>query len=354
MNELKTLSNFLQLDDIVSGTSKDLVFFDVEVLKLYYEILEQVEKDSFRYWNIGSLRNYLWAFYTLSNTLSGSYRQQIEEKNFSKMRTGHAYKDIIGVNVFVGDNYALFFTGLYSKQRKNGLKEGLYILCQKKDKNIERKVFTHSKLLSYNSDISRDLNRIRIEATFETELMSDFEFAPKTLSDINLPLKFDYNAKDIDELKSKKEELLKNRKGNNLTNNWLHILIDGVDNVPTDFLKLLYESSLYRSFSAICKMRIVVNSILNKSEGFARYETYMRKAIENAIEKSRNDMKFTQLPLNYFMNNKGNDPFQYLLPIDLTNTGNPDFCACVSVCKNGDGELKTILNMNEVYGNGFC
>lgn len=76
----------------------------------------------------------------------------------------------------------------------------------------------------------------------------------------------------------------------------------------------------------------------------------MIKAINVAIEKAQNDNKFSQLPLNFYVV-ESNKPFQYLLPIDFTETGNPDFCACISVDTKGIGKLRTILNMNEVYGN---
>lgn len=350
MYELKTLSNFLQFNDSVEGTSKDPVFYDLDVLKLYYKILEQVEKDPFRYWNIGSLRNYLWAFYMLSNTLSGEYRYE-GHREISDRNNGYSPTKIIGINIFVGDEYALFFTGLYSRQRKNGLKEGLYILCQKKGNNIERKVFTNSELLSFNSDISKDLNKIKIEETFEKEFTPNSENAPKALSNIIMPLKFDNDKIALAELKNKKEELSQSSKGKKqkLNNNWLHILVDGVDNVPTDFLKLLYNKPTNKHFSQKDKMQIVVDSILQKEDSFYRYEDCMLKAIEESINDAKKD-GFNQLPLNYYMNGKGN-PFQYLLPIDFTSTGNPDFCACISVRKTGEGVLETILNMNEVYGN---
>lgn len=97
---------------------------------------------------------------------------------------------------------------------------------------------------------------------------------------------------------------------------------------------------------------IVSYSVKDNSEQFKNYQKAMIDAINKAILKAE-EYKFNHLPLNFFSNNSEEleNPFQYLLPIDFTGTGNPDFCACISVDAKGTGRLKTILNMNEVYGN---
>ena len=62
--EHNSLSCFLQLENLDTDnkqtTPKDSIFRDVSVLKLYYDILRNVEKDPFKYWNISTLRKYLW------------------------------------------------------------------------------------------------------------------------------------------------------------------------------------------------------------------------------------------------------------------------------------------------------
>lgn len=54
--EYNSLSCFLQLENLDTDnkqtTPKDSIFRDVSVLKLYYDILRNVEKDPFKYWNI--------------------------------------------------------------------------------------------------------------------------------------------------------------------------------------------------------------------------------------------------------------------------------------------------------------
>lgn len=53
--EYNSLSCFLQLENLDTDnkqtTPKDSIFRDVSVLKLYYDILRNVEKDPFKYWN---------------------------------------------------------------------------------------------------------------------------------------------------------------------------------------------------------------------------------------------------------------------------------------------------------------
>ena len=57
--EYNSLSCFLQLENLDTDnkqtTPKDSIFRDVSVLKLYYDILRNVEKDPFKYWNIYAL-----------------------------------------------------------------------------------------------------------------------------------------------------------------------------------------------------------------------------------------------------------------------------------------------------------
>lgn len=75
--EYNSLSCFLQLENLDTDnkqtTPKDSIFRDVSVLKLYYDILRNVEKDPFKYWNIYALRNYLWYFMSFLNLCIAQY-----------------------------------------------------------------------------------------------------------------------------------------------------------------------------------------------------------------------------------------------------------------------------------------
>lgn len=147
----------------------------------------------------------------------------------------------------------------------------------------------------------------------------------------------------------------KNKKGKYIDTR-LHILIDGVDNIPLDYFRILYgicSDKHDKQVDLNIKKRIVLESVQKGTNEFKHYQEAMIDAIKKAI-LSAEEYKFNHLPLNFYSNNsKGlENPFQYLLPIDFTGTGNPDFCACISVDTSGTGRLKTILNIrNEVYGN---
>lgn len=135
-------------------------------------------------------------------------------------------------------------------------------------------------------------------------------------------------------------------------------MIDGVDNIPLDYMRILYGIEPNKMISFGNKKNytnvkdVVLDSAKNKLDYFKTYQDAMIRAIDEAIRCARK-YNFNHLPFNFLNNNSKaiESPFQYLLPIDFTRTGNPDFCACVSVDTNGTGRLKTILNMNEVYGN---
>lgn len=338
--EYSSLSYFLQLSDIDANCDKsttpvDAIFRDISVLNLYYEILRIVEKDPFKYWNIYALRNYLWYFYKLSKYMSGSISGLSELPKYDHKSTP--------LNIYTKPDFAIFFTGLYSKYRNKACIEGLFIVCQRQaDNNIDRRVMTYSQLR--NSDLKKCLDDLTVTSIVE-DYFHLLDVAPEKIEKIEGLSEFDNNTYD------------KNKKGKYIDTR-LHILIDGVDNIPLDYMRILYgiKSNEMISFgnkeNCTNIVNIVLNSVRNNSEQFKNYQKAMICAINKAI-RSAGEYKFNHLPLNFFSNNSEEleNPFQYLLPIDFTGTGNPDFCACISVDAKGTGRLKTILNMNEVYGN---
>lgn len=329
--EYNSLSCFLQLENLDTETKqttpKDPIFRDINVLELYYDILRKVEKDPFKYWDIYALRNYLWYFYKLSKYISDSM-------SYSTVSTSdHEPKPL---NVYAKSELAIFFTGLYSKYKNKGSKEGLFIVCKRQDDNtIDRRVMTYSELQESSNNC---LNDLIIKSTFEECFYYSNEGVPETIKKIEGFSSDEYNSyKKIN---------------GNYEDTRLHILIDGVDNIPNDYFRILYGKCSGKYVNLNDKKQMVLKSIQNGTNEFVNYKKVMMGAINKAIKSAEKDNQFNQLPLNFYFNQKtvGN-PFQYLLPIDFTGTGNPDFCACISVDK-GIGRLKTILNMkNEVYGN---
>lgn len=357
--EYSSLSCFLQLSDIDANCDKsttpvDAIFRDISVLNLYYEILRIVEKDPFKYWNIYALRNYLWYFYKLSKYMSDSISGLSELPKYDHKSTP--------LNIYTKPDFAIFFTGLYSKYRDKACIEGLFIVCQRQaDNNIDRRVMTYSQLR--NSDFKKCLDDLTVTSTVEN-YFNLLDVAPEKIEKIEGLSEIDNNTTD-------------GKNNGKYIDTRLHILIDGVDNIPLDYMRILYGIKPSDMISCGKKKKkdmiscgkkkkytkvedtvsysvedIVSDSVKDNSEQFKNYQKAMIDAINKAIQKAK-EYKFNHLPLNFFSNNSEEleNPFQYLLPIDFTGTGNPDFCACISVDAKGTGRLKTILNMNEVYGN---
>jgi len=327
--EYSSLSCFLQLSDIDKTMPGDAIFRDISVLNLYYEILRIVEKDPFKYWNIYALRNYLWYFYKLSKHMSDSILGFSE-----RPKSDHK---LTPLNIYADLNLAIFFTGLYSKYRNKACIEGLFIVCQRQDENnINRSVMTYSQLR--DSDLKKYLDDLTVTSTVK-DYFNLLDVAPEKIEKIESLQKLENETYD------------KNDKGK-YKDTRLHILIDGVDNIPLDYMRILYGIKPDETISFGNVKDKVLKSAKNKSDQFNKYQDEMIGAIDKAIQ-SAGKYNFNHLPLNFFnSNSKGlENPFQYLLPIDFTGTGNHDFCACISVDTKGTGRLKTILNMNEVYGN---
>ena len=331
--DYSSLSCFLQLENLDTDnkqtTPMDSIFQDVSVLKLYYDILRNVEKDPFKYWNIYALRNYLWYFYKLSKRMSDSILGHSELPKYDHKPTP--------LNIYADLNFAIFFTGLYSKYR-NACIEGLFIVCQRQaENNIDRRVMTYSELLK--SDLKKCLDDLTVMSTVE-KYFHLLNVAPEKIEKIEGLSKIDKNT-----------TYDKNKKGKYIDTR-LHILIDGVDNIPLDYFGILYGICPDKNVDLNNKKRIVLESVQKGTNEFKHYQKAMIDAINKAI-LSAGEYKFNHLPLNFFRkkSKQYENPFQYLLPIDFTGTGNPDFCACISVDAEGTGRLRTILSMNEVYGN---
>lgn len=323
-----SLSCFLQLDEKHSTPSDD-IFRDINVLNLYYGILREVEKDPFKYWNIYALRNYLWYFYKLSKDMSDSILGLSELPKYDHKSTP--------LNIYTKPDFAIFFTGLYSKYRNKACIEGLFIVCQRQaDNNIDRRVMTYSQLR--NSDLKKCLDDLTVTSTVE-DYFHLLDVGPEKIKKIEGLSEIDNNTTD-------------DKNNGKYIDTRLHILIDGVDNIPLDYFRILYGICPGKDVDLNNKKRIVLESVQKGTNEFKLYQKAMIDAIDKAI-LSAGEYKFNHLPLNFFRkkSKKYENPFQYLLPIDFTGTGNPDFCACISVDAKGTGRLRTILSMNEVYGN---
>ena len=179
----------------------------------------KVEADPYRLWNHDLLRNYVDAFYELSLC--------INERNDSK---GNPNKKEINsqkpINIYTDadSNLTLFFTGLYSPKSYQGLKNGLYFVYDSEHKYV----LTRKEILQ--EDNFKDLlSKIIHRDSFENELWNNKDLE---ITEIPTPERLNSQTAYNDILKAKND-------GTKL-HGWLHILYDGSNNLPTEFVKSFF------------------------------------------------------------------------------------------------------------------
>lgn len=306
----------------ISDSTKDKKNFNSIVIFYFYQLLEKVEKETVRDWTVDLLRNYVAAFYKLSFDISQKNVTEssgLEVKNHAK-----AVDEKGSFNIYEGENsdISVFFTGLYASKRYCGLKNGLYFLRQ----NKEIFVMSREELLcdkKFNGcEILKNLNH---RESFENEITLDSKL--KKIEHIVIP-KIIPSHVEIDTNKD----------------NWAHILIDGIDNLPSGFIKSFFNLK-YESPNPDVKNEFrkkIINESRCKNDGsFENYQKIMIRAIKQQIGKDVN------LPIIYY---KKQNEYNYLLPIYLQRLDKPDFCAILGPAKkSGEWKLMTLLNMDEAY-----
>ena len=131
---------------------------------------------------------------------------------------------------------------------------------------------------------------------------------------------------------------------------WLHILNDGIDNLPNDFLRSFFNIPKEHEID-YKKLR---NRIKADKDSFKYYQQIIIETINEQICNIQN------LPIIYYIKateDKDKDKetvtykYNYLLPMYLQNSEKPDFCIMLARIDGteGDWEPVTSLNMDEVY-----
>ena len=182
----------------------------------------KVEADPYRLWNHDLLRNYVDAFYELSLC--------INERNDSK---GNPNKKEINsqkpINIYTDadSNLTLFFTGLYSPKSYQGLKNGLYFVYDSEHKYV----LTRKEILQEDKykEVKDLLSKIIHRDSFENELWNNKDLE---ITEIPTPERLNSQTAYNDILKAKND-------GTKL-HGWLHILYDGSNNLPTEFVKSFF------------------------------------------------------------------------------------------------------------------
>lgn len=307
----------------------------------------------------------------------------------------------------------MFFTGLYTPETYQGLKNGLYFVGtrQSDEYGWNLCVMTRKEIFETTKDFNgKDvLRQIDHRDSFENELVSHEALRIKT---INLPnimcakkaneiikehnikikkvkdilqaidkdknleqifkkhnefIKTLLGRRKIDVATNNKEEIagvLKDIEDKITGNSWLHILRDGIDNLPTDFVLSFFDKwfevsnpvERYKKRKERIEECIEESCSDNEVNSFKYYQEIMLETMQSFLDESI----IQNLPAFFFLNVKelsqgkleGDLEYNYLLPMYLQNSRKPDFCIVLRRKKNDDTcvwEPVTSLNMDEVY-----
>lgn len=376
--------------------------FNPYVVRLFHTLLQKVEMDPHRQWTHDLLRNYVNATYIFCLKLNKYFANKGQQK---------------AINYYEGNSECLrvLFTGLYTPETYQGLKNGLYFVATRKDVNSQwdLSVMTRKDIFEEGNNVKwkNKLENIDHRDSFENELVSHEALRINTIKlpdimcaqrasgiikehnekikkvkdilqaidkDKNLEQIFKENIEFIKTqlgkrkidvaTKNKKEiaKVLKNIEDKITGNSWLHILRDGIDNLPTDFVLSFFDKwyevsnpvERYKTRKEWIKERIEESCSDNGVNSFKYYQEIMLETMQPFLDESI----IQNLPAFFFLNVKelsqekleGDLDYNYLLPMYLQNSGKPDFCIVLRHTKKdgkytGAWEPVTSLNMDEVY-----
>lgn len=374
--------------------------FNPYVIRLFHTLLQKVEMDPYRQWTHDLLRNYVNASYIFCCKLNKILDFQGQKLTINKY---DAEDECLKV----------FFTGLYTPETYQGLKNGLYFvgtrqsdeygwnLCVMTRKEIfeTTKEFNGKDVLrqidhrdSFENELV-SLEALRIKtinlpnimcAKKANEIIKEHNIKIKKVKDILQAIDKDKNLEQIfkkhnefiktllgrrkiDVATNNKEEIagvLKDIEDKITGNSWLHILRDGIDNLPTDFVLSFFDKwfevsnpvERYKKRKEWIEECIEESCSDNEVNSFKYYQEIMLETMQSFLDESI----IQNLPAFFFLNVKelsqgkleGDLEYNYLLPMYLQNSRKPDFCIVLRRKKNDDTcvwEPVTSLNMDEVY-----
>lgn len=398
--------NFLGIDEVNDG-------FNPYVIRLFHTLLQKVEMDPYRQWTHDLLRNYVNASYSFCSNLNANRKDKIVFGPFKKSKENKEKIKLPQMNIYEDEDTGLkvFFTGLYTPGTYQGLKNGLYFVVNPSEEQ-RISVKTRKEIIETNSktlDGKNVLKLINHRDSFENELVDDMalniqkiilptsmnlEVAQKIIRELKckidpiseilnklkktveeVPLeKYKVNTfikdklKEIEKISSKDIETIKYLKNilykeDKIKNNpWLHILRDGIDNIPTDFVLSFFNKEFevpspvdryknrYKKRKEWIDKCILNTCSNNEDNSFMYYQEIMLDTMQAILDKSN----IHNLPVHFYIKLS---TYNYLLPMYLLNSGKPDFCIVLMHMKDKDGkytgdwEPVTSLNMDEVYCN---
>lgn len=317
------------------------------VIHLFHTLLQKVERDSYRKWTHDLLRNYVNATYELCKFIN----QKLSEQSG---------KPEINFGADVDTDLQLFFTGLYTPKTYQGLKNGLYFVGNPSNgfSVMTRKEIHEASEFNGNEV----LKHIDHRDSFENELVGNEDLKLVNIRILNTPINSDakvdpmspdtaYYLSHISPSKIR-EEIAGKR--------WLHLLKDGIDDVPEVFVKSFFNIPRKNEINWDKIKGYVKTDIEHKKIRFVYYQ----QIIIDTINKQNSNKEY--LPIIFYINppkdsaeDRNNTSekdteaykYNYLLPMYLQNSEKPDFCVVLAKIEGteGDWEPVTSLDMDEVY-----
>lgn len=351
--------NFLEID----GGNYE---FNPYVIRLFHTLLQKVERDPCRKWTHDSLRNYVNASYCFCKILNDIRKDKKTSQDTAIRKAKIASQEAKSkeqekqdeknespqVNLYEDDdtNLKVFFTGLYTPGTYQGLKNGLYFVI---NPSVEPKISVKTRKEIFEADQKeidgeKVLRQIDHRDSFENELVGVEDLNINKISLLDKMSPEDAN------------EIIKKKRINDTINGnpWLHILRDGIDNLPTDFV-LSFFNKWYEVSSPVDRYKnrkIWIEECIkhscsnNEDNSFMYYQEIMLDTMQAILDKSN----IHNLPVYFYIKES---TYNYLLPMYLLNSGKPDFCIVLKHMKDmhgkytGTWEPVTSLDMDEVYCN---
>ena len=318
--------------------------FNPYVIKLFHTLLQKVEREPYRKWTHDLLRNYVNAAYQLCITLNTDVNATEENK----------------INLYKKNHLNVYFTGLYTPKTYQGLKNGLYFVGNPSN---GFSVMTRKEILEASEFDGNDvLKHIDHRDSFENELVGNEDLKLVNIRILNTPINSDakvdpmspdtaYHLSHISR-SDIREEIAGKR--------WLHLLKDGIDDVPEAFVKSFFNIPRKNEINWDKIKGYLKTDIEHKKIRFVYYQ----QIIIDTINKQNSNKEY--LPIIFYINPpKDSDEdrnntsekdteaykYNYLLPMYLQNSEKPDFCIVLARIEGteGDWEPVTSLNMDEVY-----
>lgn len=318
--------------------------FNPYVIKLFHTLLQKVEREPYRKWTHDLLRNYVNAAYQLCITLNTDVNATEENK----------------INLYKKNHLNVYFTGLYTPKTYQGLKNGLYFVGNPSN---GFSVMTRKEILEASEFDGNDvLKHIDHRDSFENELVGNEDLKLVNIRILNTPINSDakvdpmspdtaYHLSHISR-SDIREEIAGKR--------WLHLLKDGIDDVPEAFVKSFFNIPRKNEINWDKIKGYFKTDIEHKKIRFVYYQ----QIIIDTINKQNSNKEY--LPIIFYINPpKDSDEdrnntsekdteaykYNYLLPMYLQNSEKPDFCVVLAKIEGteGDWEPVTSLDMDEVY-----